>query len=289
MQGERGVGVAIVTIGVGLFVILVAGAYLLTRGGSAPDAGTATTTAPQATVTTDAAGNLSYAAIPLSSTPSYRSMQQVDARTYKDASGVYVNTAAKPDAAPQFVKFDVPKPLAMQRVAPAPELREAPDSRPGLPVTSAPAPSNPPAYYQDGQSVYVLNPAPSTDMSSQSTTTVQQSLAQLAGADPATFQLLGDQYAKDANNVYVIVTTCTTNNTCTETLQVIPGADPATFQEYVTSIVNDPSAGGPVVIDGSDVNNLYYDGQVVASNGGNVLQTIRAYGTPSQNGLIWIP
>jgi hypothetical protein len=102
-----------------------------------------------------------------------------------------------------------------------------------------------PAFYIDSQNVYFF-----------SGTTMEV----VAGADPNSFQQLSPGYAKDANNVYVVNTTCDVNGECTGTLTVIPGADPGTFQTFYPTEVPDPNGTGTVTIDAKDEGNIYYYG-----------------------------
>ena len=82
----------------------------------------------------------------------------------------------------------------------------------------------------------------------------------LQGADPSTFQVLSPTYAKDANNVYVVHTTCDELGNCTGTITVIPGANPATFETFHDTKVPDPDGTGTIIIDARDDNNIYYYG-----------------------------
>lgn len=102
-----------------------------------------------------------------------------------------------------------------------------------------------PAFYMDSQHVYFFS-GTSIDI--------------VQGADPNTFQVLSPTYAKDANNVYVVNTTCDASGDCTGTITVIPGANPSTFETFHDTTVPDPDGSGTVVIDAQDDNNIYYYG-----------------------------
>ncbi len=102
-----------------------------------------------------------------------------------------------------------------------------------------------PAFYMDSQNVYFFT---------------GQSVEIVQGADPATFQVLSPTYAKDANNVYVVTTTCDTDGNCTGTITVIPGANPGSFETFHETTVPDPDGTGTVTIDAKDDQNIYYYG-----------------------------
>lgn len=102
-----------------------------------------------------------------------------------------------------------------------------------------------PAFYMDSQHVYFFSGT---------------SIEIVQGADPNTFQVLSAVYAKDANNVYVVHTTCDENNNCTGTITVIPGASPSTFVTFHDTVVREPGATGTVTIDARDDKNIYYYG-----------------------------
>jgi hypothetical protein len=102
-----------------------------------------------------------------------------------------------------------------------------------------------PAFYMDSRYVYFFS---------------GNSVSVVQGADPNTFQVLSPTYAKDANNVYVVQTTCDTAGNCTGTITVIPGANPDTFQTFNETKVPDPDGTGTVTVDAKDDGNIYYYG-----------------------------
>ena len=102
-----------------------------------------------------------------------------------------------------------------------------------------------PAFYMDSQNVYFFTGS---------------SVIVVQGADPSTFQVLSPTYAKDANNVYVVTTTCDTDGNCTGTITVVPGANPSTFETFHETTLPDPDGSGTVVIDAEDGENMYYYG-----------------------------
>ncbi len=102
-----------------------------------------------------------------------------------------------------------------------------------------------PGFYMDSQHVYFFTGT---------------SVEVIAGADPNSFQVLSPVYAKDANNVYVVNTTCDASGNCTGTITIIPGANPSTFETFHETVVPDPDGTGTVTIDAKDDGNIYYYG-----------------------------
>ncbi len=102
-----------------------------------------------------------------------------------------------------------------------------------------------PAFYMDSQYVYFFS---------------GNSVQILTGADPSTFQVLSPVYAKDANHVYVVQTTCDENGNCTGVVTIIPAADPTSFETFHDTVVPDPDGTGTVTVDAHDDNNIYYYG-----------------------------
>ena len=287
MQNERGAA-GIIAILVAIVAILGLGGYFILKNKTASHpafSGAGSTTAdtdsaPDATPARHAPDI--FLGIPISDITPLSALIPIDSKLSKNSSGAYLKK--KSDAAgvaTQYVKFSVPDPQALSRVYPSLTWRKPMPGASGAPAYNSAATPAQVSYYKDQHHVYVLQESIASDASGSS-----DSLAILAGADPATFQLLGDQYARDAEHVYVITTTCN-EGVCMQSLVVIPEADLPSFQEFAESLVEQKS-GATIVADAADVNNLYYGGTVVGAASAEALSNKKIYGTPEPNGLIWI-
>ncbi|MEY4747330.1 MAG: hypothetical protein RLZZ416_379 [Candidatus Parcubacteria bacterium] len=272
-------------------VIIAVGGYLIlnnkyqahpTLSNYATDA-TETATSTQDSATSSTA--LIYLGLPVDDPSSLFALIPVDSRMSKNTGGLYLKKSAAfsgdPQAQAQYLKFDVPDPKTVVRIYPSVTWKNPAQGASVVQKSSTANDAAPIAYYKDQTNVYVLQEQSAGDVSGTS-----DSLAVLAGADPATFQLLGDQYARDADHVYVITTTCF-EGACTQSLIVIPEADLPTFQAFEESLIEQPS-GSAIIVDAADINNLYYGGAVVGQASEELLATKKIYGTPEPNGLIWV-
>ncbi len=142
-------------------------------------------------------------------------------------------------SAPKYIQVDIADAKTFRKV---PVLGGVADGKKG---EKAKATTRGPSFYMDSMYVYFFS---------------GNSLEKVAGADPNTFVLLSEGYAKDANNVYVITTTCDVDGTCTGTLSVVPAADPQTFESFPPTQVPDPDGTGEVTVDAKDKNQIYYQG-----------------------------
>lgn len=129
--------------------------------------------------------------------------------------------------------------------------------------TSVPSPGSASAdaqtvvtYYRDSDQVFVAQ------TTAQESGTTQSSVSTVVTADPATFQILNDTYAKDANNVYIVSWVCQ-GETCTLELVIVVGADPATFHVIEETIVQTSDGSGTVTADAVDGTHLFNDGVIV--------------------------
>ncbi len=111
-------------------------------------------------------------------------------------------------------------------------------------------------YYRDNDQVFV---AQSTTQESGAT---QSSVSTVVTADPATFQILNDTYAKDANNVYIVSWVCQ-GETCTLELVIVVGADPDTFHVIQDTVIQKSDGSGTVTADAVDGSHLFNDGVIV--------------------------
>lgn len=110
-------------------------------------------------------------------------------------------------------------------------------------------------YYRDDDQVFVQ--VDTLDTIGGTTTQVQ-----VVTADPASFQILDDTYAKDDTNVYLVSWVCQGED-CTLVLDIVFGADPETFHTFQETQVPQSDGTGSVTADAQDATHVFDNGVIV--------------------------
>ena len=199
MAAQKGATGVVVAFVAAVLFLVGGGGYLLLKARSTPETAAAASPSQDESIApvTGRPTFRRYVGTTMKTPPPSRGVAIVDTRMSKSEDAVYYKKDVK--AAPgaeAYVEIKIPDPASLVRIYPNPDSdKKAPGALPQSKNIYTPPPSNDTAYYKDSENVYVLE-----ESSSQGGVT----LTIVEAADPATFQLLSDQYAKDSQHVYLI-------------------------------------------------------------------------------------
>ena len=249
---DRGISILPVLFVVGLIIVGVSSYFIFSK--KKPDV----VAQPVAIAQTDAPEE-----IPVDSFET-QSLISFDPFVYTSPSGVYFRTITPAASSAKSGSPDnTPKDAAAKNVgvyllipgadpASFSEIKKLPIKNPTVTEKGA---TSEMTYYRDSDQVFVAQTT--THVSGDADTSVAP-----VDADPATFQILNDTYAKDAGHVYVVSWVCQ-GETCTLVLVVVVGADPATFHVIDETTIQKSNGSGIVTADAVDSTHLFNNGVIV--------------------------